>query len=324
MSTRLQRVVAPLNPYEDQFQIIASELRKTVRTPADVIEASSRFGVVPSTIRKILEGRTPSSYLRKIICATLDNHKPPPKPANIQRVTVARLKQVHRLFRETGTLAEVGREIGLTRERIRQLLLQGSEFGLHDYKTYKPPVIPKKKLLEDFKRHLSLKAVANIHGTSIRRVQRLMLTYGIMPAHRHALRVSSMRAAKKHKLMARYRRVTRTLGHYPNTAELYRRSKDSFHLVRNILYFWSSFHAFQNDLGITSKLALQVAADRARTKKQLLIRYHRLRKRLGYDPTTTQLTGGPKSWHRLHEKIRYWWGSMRAFRKEIGIPTAIK
>jgi hypothetical protein len=312
MSTRLQRVVAPLNPYEEQFQIIASELRKTVRTGADVLEAASRFGVVPSTIRKILEGRTPSSYLRNIICANLDNHKPPPKPAKIQLVTVARLKQVHRLFRETGTLAGAGRELGLTRERIRQLLLQGSQFGLFDYKTYKPPVIPKKILLEDYKRHLTLTAVAKIHGASIRRVQKLMLIYGITPAQRHALRVSLMRAAKKHRLIARYRRITRTLGHHPNTAELYRRSKDSFHLVRSILCYWGSFHAFQNELGITSELALQVAADRARTKKQLLVRYRRLRKRLGYDPTTTQLTGGPKSWHRLHEKIRYWWGSMRA------------
>ena len=55
---------------------------------------------------------------------------------------VERLKHVHKLYEDLGTLA-AGRVIGVTRERVRQLLVKGSHLGLFEYKPFEYPFVAK-------------------------------------------------------------------------------------------------------------------------------------------------------------------------------------
>ena len=318
-------ISAPPGLIEERLKTIASELRKTIRGSADILEAASRLGVYPSTIHKILEGRKLSFDVKRKICAQAEDDKPPKIPSHHQPVSVERLKRVYRLHQEKRTLAGVGREIDVTRERVRQLMVQGSELGLFEYKISerpKPPVIPKKRLLEDYKKHLSLEAVAKIHNVSNYYLGRLFLSYGIDPAQRRALGASLLRAAKKRRLIAWYRQMKRKFGYHPTTTEMERRSIAGHRMCQRIIYLWGSFHAFQKELGILTLIEKRAAAERARRKEQLIGEYRRARKKLGYDPYTTELMRGPKSWHRLYRSIRHRWGSFNAFRKELGIPTS--
>lgn len=77
---------------------------------------------------------------------------------------VKRLKHVHKLYEDLGTLEAAGRVIGVTRERIRQLLVKGSHLGLFEYKPLEYPFVAKETLITDYRKHLSLGRVAKANG----------------------------------------------------------------------------------------------------------------------------------------------------------------
>ena len=334
---QLSEIRLPPDPYKKQLDILASELRKTIKGEADIINAASRLNVYRSTIFKLMSGRPVSLSVKKKICTRLGEPRVDDEANQRLAVTLDRIMQIHRLYKEKGNLAAVGREIGVTRERVRQLMLHGSKLGLFEYNTYKPPVIPKQKLLADYQLHLSLKRVAEVHETSADHICRLFAAYGITQRQLHSLRVTVQREARKKRLIASYRRMKKKLGYYPTATDMAQGSGGRHRLYTKIIRLWGSIHTFRSDLGIphsTERLfaawqqdphfAPLVAAERARRKERLLDWYHRVKKRLGHDPTTSQLRRGPKSWRRLHEKIRYQWGTFGAFRKALGITTSKK
>lgn len=117
---------------------LISEVTKMVRDEIDLLEVSSRCRVNPTTLRKILEERPVSRYVEKKIRVGLGFAFPPNK--NSSRLsTVERLREIHRLYREKGTLAAVGRTMGLSRERVRQLLVRGAKIGLFEYDPWRLP-----------------------------------------------------------------------------------------------------------------------------------------------------------------------------------------
>jgi hypothetical protein len=52
-----------------------------------------------------------------------------------KRSRLERLLEVHRLYQAHGTLAATAKALGLSRERVRQLLIQGSKVGLFEYRS---------------------------------------------------------------------------------------------------------------------------------------------------------------------------------------------
>ena len=46
---------------------------------------------------------------------------------------IKRYQNIFQLYKEHGTLEKVGREVGRTRERIRQILVRGNRHGLFEY-----------------------------------------------------------------------------------------------------------------------------------------------------------------------------------------------
>lgn len=247
---------SPRSPDDRLFHILASRLREEVKDKVDVLKASSRFGVNPSTIYKILEGRAVSFALKRKLVAHFQDSKAARRPGLHKIVGVEKLNQVYRLFRREGTLAAVARQIGVTRERVRQLMIHGSQLGLFEYKglkrkPFRRHLVAKDKLLEDFKVHDNLQRVADINRIPLKFLYDLLKTY----------------------------RVTR----------------EQLLSVR-----------------------------RARIKEQLIAQYHRVRKRVGYDPSIWELSKHSKYRRRYYRRIASIWGSVRAFRKELGIPTSTK
>jgi len=63
-----------------------------------------------------------------------DNNKIPNK--KLRKLSNSKIdfsKTVFQLYKKYGTLEKVGREVGLTRERIRQILVIGNKYGLFEY-----------------------------------------------------------------------------------------------------------------------------------------------------------------------------------------------
>lgn len=242
------------------FHILASRIRKKVKNKVDVLEASSRFGVKPSTICKILEGRAVSFSLKKKLIAHFQDSKATKRPGPHRVVSVEKLNQVRRLFQREGTLAAVARRIGVTRERVRQLMTQGSQLGLFEYKglkrkPFRRHFVAKKKLLRDYKAYRNLQRVADVNRIPFKFLHELLTTY----------------------------RVTRE-----------------------------------------QLFSLRVAVRRTRIKKQFIAEYRRARKRLGYNPTIWELSKQSGYRRRDYQRIASIWGSVRAFRKKLGIPTSTK
>lgn len=227
-----------------ELKIIRSKLRGMIKNEVDLVEASSRFNVNPSTIRKILRG-VPVYYNAQMkIRAALEAK--PSEPVAAKPSMVGRLNEVYRLYEQEGTLEAVGRRIGVTRERVRQLLVKGSQLGLFNYKPFEYPFVPKEKLLEDYKNQLSLIHVAKINSISTTYLHKLFTAYGISGTD---LR-SAWLAGKKIRYIGSYNRIKDELGHHPTTTELQQQSKSWRGLYTNITRLWGSYDAFRQELNI--------------------------------------------------------------------------
>ncbi len=71
-----------------------------------------------------------------------------------QKALVRRLNHAHALYLEEGRLTGVARLLGVTRERVRQLLVRGAELGLYVY----PPPPPGAEEFREACRALGRKA----------------------------------------------------------------------------------------------------------------------------------------------------------------------
>lgn len=125
-----------------------SEVARVIRDEIDLLEVSSRCQVNPTTLRKILEERPVSPPTERKIRAGL-GLTPPPGGMSSRLSTVERLCELRRLYQEKGTLAAVGRSVGLSRERVRQLLVKGAEIGLFEYTSRASSFPSRKKILDD-------------------------------------------------------------------------------------------------------------------------------------------------------------------------------
>ena len=116
---------------EEQFYKLSLKFRATVKDKLGAVRLADRMGVSPSSIRKILAGEPISFGLRKKILAAARG-----RPGHRKRATIKRLKQAYRLYIEERSLERAGRKMGITRERVRQLLVEGAQLGLYDYKPF--------------------------------------------------------------------------------------------------------------------------------------------------------------------------------------------
>lgn len=220
------------------------QLRKMITNHLDLLDASSRLGVTPSTLRKILAGGPISRFIRKKIGGALEE-RGTAAPAGQGRSRVERLLEVYRLYQEHRTLQRVAEEIGLSRERVRQLLVNGSECGLFEYKPFWEAGVPREKILEDYRCLLTLKGVAQVNQVSLCRLHRLLKVAGITDSELEEIWFK----AKKAICIERYQGVVRELGHHPTTTEMQRVSSNRY-LTAQIRRLWGSIKIFRCEQGI--------------------------------------------------------------------------
>ena len=230
-----------------------SRLKTMVTSKTDLLRVSDRLNVNPSTVQKILEGSPVSRSVKKKIHAAFAQEASNPVPS--RHSTVDRLMEVHRLYEKAKSLRAVGQKMGVSRERVRQLLEKGSEVGLFEYKPLKSPLIPKSKILKDYKKFLKLNAVAKANGISTTHLSKLIDLYQITEEDLKGVR----REGGRMKCIHRYYSVVQKLGHHPTTTEL-QRLKSVRYLTAQIRTLWGSFEAFRNELQIPAPQLNQAVA----------------------------------------------------------------
>jgi hypothetical protein len=220
------------------------QLRKMITNHIDLLDASSRLGVTPSTLRKILAGAPISRFIQRKIGQVLEG-RGSALPGSPRRSQVERLLEVYHLYQEHGTLQRVADEIGLSRERVRQLLVKGSECGLFEYKPSWEVGLPREKILEDYRRVLTLKGVAQVNQMSLCRLHRLLKVHGITEPELEAIWFKEKKAI----CIERYNRIVQEMGHHPTTTEMQRVSSNRY-LTTQIRRLWGAIEAFRSDRGI--------------------------------------------------------------------------
>ncbi|MCG3117779.1 MAG: hypothetical protein LLH30_19075 [Candidatus Manganitrophus sp. SA1] len=223
-----------------------SEVARVISNEIDLLEVSSRCRVNPTTLRKILQERPVSPPTERKIRAGL-GLTPPPGAVFSRPSRVDRLYELYRLYQEKGTLAAVGRTVGLSRERVRQLLVRGTEIGLFEYRALPPSGPSREKILEDYKNFLSLSAVAGVSRLSMASLRRLCRSYRITREELEEIRNERRRIA----CIDLYLSIVQERGHHPTTTEL-STSKSGRSLRWQICRSWGSIEAFRSALRIPS------------------------------------------------------------------------
>src|SRR5215471_3181270 len=221
------------------FENLSSKIGQMINNPIDVIKVSTRFAVNPSTIQKIIDGRPVSRAVQEKLFSAMETE--PSKPTDAKLSMVERLQEIHRLYNDLGTLAAVGQKIGVTRERVRQLLEKGTKLGLFEYKPFNYPFVSKETILADYKEHLSLGHVARINHITPGYLRKLLTAYGVTEEKLRSLLIEGHKA----RCVKQYHSIQRQLGHHPTTTEL-QSSKSWRYLSLKIPKLWGSIDSFRD------------------------------------------------------------------------------
>jgi AraC-like DNA-binding protein len=232
---------------------LGADLAKlTVDNEEFLDDVALRFGVTSGTIRKILQGRVLAhSTLRK-----LEDAAARVRPSTRVR-SADRFLAVYTLYCRYGTLESAGRALGISRVRVRQMLVKGARWGLYAYPPPAPPEPPieQSALREDFARLLTQRKVAQARGLSILTIKRLCKQCGITRADYEEWR----RHARVERAKEEYRQLVAQLGHHPSTTELQSRNRG---LAARILALWGSTSAFRKQQGVTDEDAYRHGKER--------------------------------------------------------------
>lgn len=155
------------------------------------------------------------------------------------------VRDIYRLYQQEGTLARVAQLKNLTRERIRQLLVKGTKWGLFRYSGREYPYVEKEQILKSYSECLSLNRVAGMLGIPYNSLQLLITAHKITKNDLGSIRVSS----QKKSCIDTFRRIEAELGRPPTTADLQNNRKWRYLSVR-IAKLWGPFDNFREELSI--------------------------------------------------------------------------
>lgn len=159
-------------------------------------------------------------------------------------------KKCYKLYCENGTLESVAKIVGLTRERIRQILVKGTKMKLFKYRGHDYVYISKQKILNDFTRLRSLSKVAEVNKTSIVYIRRLLASYSIAKKDIDELLLTQ----NKKETITEYLKIKEKIGHYPTTTVLHANSKWRY-IAARVQRYWGSFNQFRDELDIPAPLS---------------------------------------------------------------------
>jgi len=166
---------------------------------------------------------------------------------------ISRLKEVKKIYDKYLTLQKTGYELGITRERVRQLLKEGEQLGLY---TYLNPRKRKEKRLREltkkFNKNILLNVIKDIY-CSTKICKKLDLKKQEL---RYLLNYYEIDRYEYHKLMSmkkyirKYSQIVENLGHHPSTTEMNNRKKDWRSVWAGIDRYWGNMETFRREYGI--------------------------------------------------------------------------
>ena len=159
-------------------------------------------------------------------------------------------------YKKVGSLQSVAEIMGLTRERIRQILVKGTKLGLFKYSGYEYPFVEKIKILEDYSKALSLVKVAKANKISLLYLRKLLTAYKVTEEDLRAIRAN----VRKKECIESFKLIESEIGHPPTATELY--NSRSRYLLIKIAKIWGSIGAFREDLKIPQPVRIFPEATR--------------------------------------------------------------
>lgn len=224
---------------------LQTRLKEIIRNESDLLDASSRWGINVPTLRRAFQGKDITPRTEHKILAVLDCQNPMQLNVSKPSRSPERLTHVYQLYKELGTLQKVGQQIGVTRQRVRQLLVQGSKLGLFHYQPYEYPYIPKEKLVADYTSFPNFNEVARINHISTSYLHKLLSAYSVTEENLVAYR----KEGKRLRCIQEYKQLEEKVGHHLTTTEFQSTSKG--HALHNqIIRLWGSIDAFRAALNI--------------------------------------------------------------------------
>ena len=226
------------------FSALASKLREIVKSDVDMFDLASKWGVTETSLRKIYEGKTVTRALIKKVEAALC--RPDPKELFTKpSAAIERLRTIHELYEQLGTLEAVGKQVGLTRERVRQLLAKGKNIGLFEYNPHEYPYVSKEKLIGDYVQSPNLGYVAKVNQIPQGYLRKLLTAYSITE-----LQLASYRKeARRSKCVEQYKQLVAKAGHHLTTTEL-QSTREGHALNSRIIRLWGTTDSFRSALDI--------------------------------------------------------------------------
>lgn len=228
-----------------------SWLKGMVTNKVDLWRVSDSLNVNPSTVQKILEGSQVSRSVTKKIHAAfeqggaLGEKQTRRKNFSPNHSTIERLMEVYSLYEKEKSLRGVGAKLGLSWERVRQLLKKGAAIGLFKYEPPKAPLLSKEKILKDYRKFLKMAKVAKSNHVSANYLSKQITLLGISDEELEAVRTEG----RKLQSIKQYDTLVRKRGVHPTTTEL-SRSKATRSLAFNIRRSWGSLEAFRKERNI--------------------------------------------------------------------------
>ncbi|MBI3803234.1 MAG: hypothetical protein HY282_05670 [Nitrospirae bacterium] len=243
-------------------------LKELVTNKVELWKVSDRLNVNPSTIQKIIEGSPVSRSVTKKIEAALQEGRGfdgggktrVDYPSN--HSSVERLMEVYDLYEAEKSLRTVGEQLGLSRERVRQLLEKGSEIGLFKYRPAKAPLLSREKILKDYGRFLKRSEVAKANRISTNYLSKLIELHEITKSDLNGIRMEGW----KRRCLKQYQAFAGKLGYHPTTTEL-QQSKVNRSLAFKIRRLWGSLETFRSELNLVPGMPVE---GRSRERKAVL------------------------------------------------------
>lgn len=165
---------------------------------------------------------------------------------------ISRLKEIKKVHEKCLTLQKTGDELGITRERVRQLLKKGEQLGLYAY--LNPRERKEKRLREltkKYNKNILLNVIKDTYGSNKickkldlkKHELKYLLNYYDVDCSEY-YKLMSMK-----KYMREYSQIVENLGHHPSTTEMNRR-KDWRSVWAGIDRYWGDMETFRRDYGI--------------------------------------------------------------------------
>ena len=223
-------------------------LKKAITSGKRLQQIAYLYSIRPKSLVNILNNKPVSSYfIIKItkIEAELSQQEDI-KEFILCSPNISRLLNVYRLYKLRGTLKKAGIELGLTRERVRQLLKKGTNLGLYRYRKLHGKSIPRisrKRIIACYKETPRMKEVMSTLGISHSQLVNILSKHRLTQKDFTEIRKDFQRG----KCNQLYQEFVKEYGRHPTTTVLQRSAKT---LSNKITQLWGSIHLFRKELGI--------------------------------------------------------------------------